>query len=132
AQTFSSVVTISVCRTPRTSTTLLLPYTSLFRSYEAEQANFSGPVVSTKHPGFTGTGYLDFQNSNGDFVQWTVSGVSAGTHTMDVRFANGSGATISVRVTVNGVNLSTNLSMPCTGANWEVWTIASSSGTLNA
>jgi glucose/arabinose dehydrogenase len=118
---------------PATGTT----YTATFQEtvvtlFEAETASFTGPTVSTKHPGFTGTGYLDFTNSNGDFVQWTVNAATAGSTPMAVRYANGGSSTIQVRVTVNGTNLSSNLSMPFTGANWEVWQTASFSANLAA
>jgi glucose/arabinose dehydrogenase len=100
--------------------------------FEAEAASFKGPIVTTKHPGFTGTGYLDFQNSTGDFVQWSVDAAAAGARAMNVRYANGGSGTISVRVTVNGTNLPTNLSMPFTGSGWTVWKTASFTANLNA
>jgi glucose/arabinose dehydrogenase len=112
--------------------TLTVSSVPVTQTLEAETATFTGPLVTTKHPGFTGTGYLDFQNSSGDFVQWTFNVAAGGTHAMSVRFANGGSSTISVRVTVNGVNLPTNLSMPFTGANWEVWSLANFSAGLNA
>jgi hypothetical protein len=99
---------------------------------EAETALFTGPLVTTKHPGFTGTGYLDFQNSNGDFVEWSFDVASGGSHPLKVRYANGGSTTIQVRVTVNGANLASNLSMPFTGANWEVWQDAAFSASLVA
>jgi glucose/arabinose dehydrogenase len=99
---------------------------------EAETALFSGPVVTTKHPGYTGTGYLDFTNNSGDFVEWTVNMASAGTVPMAIRYANGSGATIKVSVTVNGVVVNSGLSMPVTGTTWEVWSTAGFSAALNA
>ncbi|HXU80239.1 MAG TPA: PQQ-dependent sugar dehydrogenase, partial [Polyangia bacterium] len=100
--------------------------------FEAETAAFTGPLVSTKHPGFTGSGYLDFQNASGDFVQWTVNAASAGSAPLAVRYANGGSTTIQVRVTVNGTNLASNLSMPFTGANWEVWQTVSFTAPLVA
>jgi hypothetical protein len=99
---------------------------------EAEAASFKGPIVTTKHPGFTGTGYLDFQNSSGDFVEWTVNAASAGSRAMNIRYANGGSGTISVRVTVNGTNLPSNLSMPFTGSGWTVWRPASFTASLIA
>jgi hypothetical protein len=100
--------------------------------YEAESATISGPLVTTKHPGFTGTGYLDFQNNSGDYVQWTINVATAGAHPLHVRYANGGSGSISVRVTVNGTNLSSNLSMPFTGDGWTVWQDANVTATLNA
>jgi glucose/arabinose dehydrogenase len=129
---FRCVVTNSLGSATSNAATLTVSSAPTSQILEAETAAFTGPLVTTKHPGFTGSGYLDFQNSNGDFVQWTVSGVTAGTHTLDVRYANGSSGGISVRVTVNGTNLPANLAMPFTGANWEVWSTASFSATLTA
>jgi hypothetical protein len=129
---FRCVVTNSLGSATSNAATLSVSSAPVSQTLEAETATFTGPLVTTKHPGFTGTGYLDFQNSSGDFVQWTITGASAGTHTLDVRYANGGSSTIAVRVTVNGVNLASNLSMPFTGANWEVWSTASFSATLTA
>jgi hypothetical protein len=119
----SNSATLTVTATPPPPSTQIL---------EAETAAFTGPTVTTKHPGFTGTGYLDFANSNGDFVEWTFSMASAGSVPLKIRYANGGSSTIQVRVTVNGTNLASNLSMPFTGANWEVWQDAAFTATLAA
>src|SRR5262249_53666400 len=99
---------------------------------EAENAVFMGPAVSKKHTGFTGTGYLDFQNSSGDFVEWAANVASAGNHSLAVRYANGGSGSISVRGTVNGMNLPASLAMPVTGSGWTVWSMANFSANLKA
>src|SRR6266511_3522011 len=40
---------------------------------QAENATLSQAVVATNHTGFTGTGFVDYNNVTGSFVEWTVN-----------------------------------------------------------
>src|ERR687884_614676 len=57
---------------------------------EAESATISGGTVANNHPGFTGTGFVDYTNAAGGFVKFTVDAAQAGTATLTFRYANGS------------------------------------------
>ncbi|HSO39191.1 MAG TPA: TIM-barrel domain-containing protein [Labilithrix sp.] len=59
-------------------------------TYEAENAARTGPVNSTEYPGYSGTGFLDFQNAAGDFLEWTVNVPAAGNYPLEIGYANGS------------------------------------------
>lgn len=87
---------------------------------EAETSVRSGPVVSTAAGGFTGTGFLDFQGATGDWVEFRATLTYPTTVPLTLRYANGSGAPIPVKVTLNGANLNANLPLAPTGS-WSSW-----------
>ena len=70
--------------------------------YEAESATLSAATVATNHPGFTGTGFVDYTNAAGGFVEFSVSAAQAGNATLTFRYANGSTSARPVDVAVNG------------------------------
>ena len=47
--------------------------------YEAESATISQGTVATNHPGFTGTGFVDYSNVAGSYVEFSVPAAQAGT-----------------------------------------------------
>ena len=51
---------------------------------EAESCTLSQAVVATNHTGFSGTGFVDYNNVVGSFVECTVSAAAAGNATRDV------------------------------------------------
>jgi poly(3-hydroxybutyrate) depolymerase len=100
-------------------------------TYEAEAALLSGPVISTAHPGYTGTGFADYQNATGDFVEWTVNAPSAGSYTLAFRYANGGGTSRPLSIKVNGTVVNASLAFPPTGG-WGKWSTVSMTATLTA
>ncbi|MGI5247370.1 carbohydrate-binding protein [Dactylosporangium sp. CA-139066] len=98
--------------------------------YEAERATLSGPVASQEWPGFTGTGYADYQHASADYTEWTVTVGASGSHTLAFRYANGGGADRPLSITINGGSAA-NLSFPAT-ADWSTWSTVTRTVTLNA
>jgi len=88
-------------------------------SYEAESATLSHATVATNHTGFTGTGFVDYENAPGGFVEFQVSATAAGDATLTFRFANGTTAARGVDVSVNG-GPATSVSFAGTGS-WNTW-----------
>jgi hypothetical protein len=88
--------------------------------YQAESATLSGPVVATDDAGYTGTGYADYQNSNGDYVRWTINVPTAGVYTLMFRYANGGTGNRPLILTVDGTATAT-LPFAPTGS-WTTWT----------
>jgi alpha-glucosidase (family GH31 glycosyl hydrolase) len=58
-------------------------------TYEAENGARTGGTFSTQYPGYSGTGYVDYQHDTGDYVEWTVNVPSAGNYPIEIRYANG-------------------------------------------
>ncbi|MEU0572074.1 glycoside hydrolase family 88 protein [Nonomuraea sp. NPDC005983] len=99
--------------------------------YEAENATVSQGVVESNHPGFTGTGFVNYDNVAGSSVEWTVNSAAGGPVRLVFRYANGTTADRPMNVTVNGTAVAAGQSFPGTGA-WTTWRTAALQVTLNA
>jgi hypothetical protein len=99
--------------------------------YQAENATISQGTVATNHLNYTGTGFVDYTNVTGSYVQFTVNAASAGTYTLTFRHANGSTANRPMAIAVNGSTVNGNLAFNPT-ANWDTWADVSVTATLNA
>ena len=71
--------------------------------YEAEDATLNRGVVEANHAGFTGRGFVNYDNVTGSYVQWTVSAPAAGPAQLGIRFANGTTTGRPMNIAVNGV-----------------------------
>jgi hypothetical protein len=98
--------------------------------FEAEDARLSQAVVARNHTGFTGTGFVDYANVAGSFVEWTVPRTAAGSVTLTIRYANGTTANRPMAVSVNGGTART-VSFPGTGS-WNTWRTATVTVSLRA
>ncbi|MFG1606341.1 TIM-barrel domain-containing protein [Actinoplanes sp. NPDC049265] len=99
--------------------------------FSAEDATRGGAVVGTRHPGYTGNGYADFVNASGDFVEWTVTVATAGSHTLTFRYANGGSTDRPLAIAVNDSTVAAAQSFPPTGA-WPAWRTSTLTTTLPA
>src|SRR3989440_1857679 len=99
--------------------------------YEAESATLSQATVATNHPGFTGTGFADYNAVAGSYVEWTVGAANAGTFSVTIRYANGSTGNRPLTIAVNGANQRANLAFNTTGS-WNTWQTVTTTLTLAA
>jgi hypothetical protein len=99
--------------------------------YQAENATISQGVVESNHLNFTGTGFVNYDNVSGSYVQFTVVPQTAGSATLTFRFANGTTTNRPMSISVNGTVVNANLAFNGTG-NWDTWANASVTATLNA
>jgi len=100
-------------------------------SYEAENATVSQGQVDADHTGFTGTGFVNYGNVAGSYVEFTVDAAAAGTSNLTFRYANGSTADRPMDIRVNGALVADDLSFPVTGA-WTTWRTVSRAVPLRA
>jgi glucose/arabinose dehydrogenase len=99
---------------------------------QAENATISQGVVESNHLGFTGTGFVNYDNVTGSFVEFAnVSSAAAGPASLTFRFANGTTTDRPMSVTVNGAVLVATQSFPGTG-NWDTWQEITLNATLRA
>jgi hypothetical protein len=87
---------------------------------EAESATLNNAVTGSGWPGYTGSGFVDFINSTGDFIQWTYHKPDVGNVALQFRYANGSTANRPLKLEVNNVEINPGLAFPPTG-NWTTW-----------
>ena len=98
--------------------------------YESETATIGQGVVESNHAGYSGTGFVNFDNVVGSYVEYSVNAAQAGTHTLTFRYANGTAVDRPLKVTVDGGDKGT-VSFP--GSNdWTNWQTASIDVTLTA
>lgn len=100
--------------------------------FQAENATISQGVVESNHAGFTGTGFVNYNNVTGSFVEFpNVSSAAAGPASLTFRFANGTTVDRPMSITVNGTVAAANQSFPGTGA-WTTWQEITINATLRA
>lgn len=88
--------------------------------YEAE----SSPAVCTgtidsDWSGYSGSGFCNGTNASGAYAQFTVNAASAGSATLNIRFANGTTSARPASLSVNGTTVQTP-SFEATGS-WSAW-----------
>ncbi len=98
--------------------------------YEAEAGTITSGVVESNHSGFSGSGFVNFNNAVGSAVQWTVNAAEAGSATLVFDYANGTTVNRPLNITVNG-GAPAALSFPGTGA-WSLWKTSHVTVNLNA
>ncbi|MDI1466317.1 CBM35 domain-containing protein [Catellatospora sp. KI3] len=99
--------------------------------YEAESASLSSARAASDHPGYSGSGFVDYDNTWGSWVQWNVTAPKAGQATLVLRFANGSGRSRTMSISVNGAPVLVDLLFDDTRA-WENWQSRTVTIQLNA
>jgi hypothetical protein len=104
---------------------------SVIQTLEAETAVLSGTQVATNHPDFMGTGFADFINLSGDYVEWTFNKAEAGSALLSFRYSNGKETDRPLQLEVNGVIVNPNLSFPTTDS-WIDWATVTAAANLNA
>ncbi len=88
--------------------------------YQAEDAQITGAIVKSQHFGFTEGGYVDFINSTGDNLTFTIDITEIGVHYLDFRYASKSGNR-PLSIEIDGVEEYASFKFPKTGA-WNQWT----------
>ncbi len=88
--------------------------------YEAENATISQGTVATNHTGYSGTGFVDYTNVTGSYVEWSINAAATGTATVAIRFANGTTTNRPMDIAVNGTVVAAGKAFNPT-ANWDTW-----------
>jgi hypothetical protein len=101
--------------------------------YEAETAPaVCQGSIDSNHGGFSGSGFCNGDGAVGAYAEFTVDAETAGTATVDVRFANGhtSGDVRPANLIVNGATVGT-VTFESTGA-WSTWSTTTVTVPLDA
>ncbi|MEW4427956.1 MULTISPECIES: carbohydrate-binding protein [Paenibacillus] len=90
-------------------------------TYEAETGTtLTDAVIETLYPGYTGTGYVNFNAYTGSAIQWNaINNTITGTKNVKFRYALESG-TRNLDIFVNGTKVISNEPFPATGS-WSTW-----------
>jgi hypothetical protein len=101
------------------------PLPPLELRYEAERATIHGGTVASTYGGFTGSGYVDFDDAPGGYVEWRVFAFRTGPAALNIWYANATPASRPMDVTVNGGAVAPGLGFDRTPAwtDWETRTL---------
>ena len=88
--------------------------------YEAEDATLSKAVPMSNHKSYTGTGFVDYTNATGGYVEFTVNSPTASTATLTLRYANGTTSNMPMDIQVNGKVVAKALAFNNT-LSWDEW-----------
>ncbi|MFI1396236.1 cellulase family glycosylhydrolase [Streptomyces sp. NPDC020681] len=100
-------------------------------THEAESAAISQGVVESNHAGFTGSGFVNYNNVTGSYVEWTVNAAQAGSVGLTLRYANGTTANRAMDISVNGSLAADEKAFGGTGA-WTTWKTTTVTANLKA
>lgn len=89
------------------------------QNLEAEQAELIGVRRSSDHAGFSGSGFVDHFDSPSDALRWELPQSEAATVTLVFRYANGSGASATRSLRVDGEQLAKLHFNPL--SDWDQW-----------
>src|SRR6185369_12976865 len=94
---------------------------------EAENATLVGALAKNNIAGYSGTGFADYINASGDYVEWTFTNPTATTRTLGFRYGS-TGSARNLSITVNGTVVNAALAFPSTGTltNWTILNMTAS------
>ncbi|MFJ6674792.1 carbohydrate-binding protein [Actinosynnema sp. NPDC091369] len=127
ASVAASVATFAVAAITAVSTS---PAHAATVRYEAESATCDGTIASN-HSGYSGTGFCDSAGAVGASAQFTVTAASAGTATLDIRYANGNTVGRPADISVNGTVRHAGVAFDSTGG-WNTWATRTLTVPVNA
>jgi alpha-L-fucosidase len=98
--------------------------------FEAETATVFHGTVDSDHAGYSGTGFVNYTNEVGSYVEFTVPDATAGPATLTFRYSNGTAANRPLAVSVNG-GPAVTVNFASTGV-WTTWADSTVTVNLNA
>lgn len=117
-------------KTASSTITVSNPVTASTYQAESFTAQSTGNINTTQFSGYTGSGYIDYGNFSGAWIEWNnVTSSQAGSRTLTFRYANGSTVNRTCNITVNGNSAGTVSFAPSSA--WTTWKTMSITVTLN-
>ena len=93
---------------------------NFFLVLEAEDQIWGNAVIESNHSGYSGTGFVNTENSIGTWVELSFSVPTSGDYLIRVRYANGGNNNRGQQIVVNGQEQVNSQVFPSTG-NWSTW-----------
>ena len=88
-------------------------------TYEAELALLSGPQVARNHEGYSGSGFADYVNPTGDYIEFSITVEADGLYDLGFRYALGRSTSRPLQLAVDG-EVITTIDFSSTG-DWASW-----------
>ncbi|WP_010680972.1 SGNH/GDSL hydrolase family protein [Acetivibrio cellulolyticus] len=89
-------------------------------TYEAEQATITNGVLETTNTGYSGSGYVNYNNEVGSYVEWNVNAPTSGSYKLVFRYSNGTTVSRPMSIAVNGNIVKSSMDFGTT-TNWTTW-----------
>jgi len=105
---------------PADSKPIVTPIPSIELIYEAEQATLYNAFLETIHEGYTGSGYVNYNNEYGGYIEWNVNIAKSGAYKLTFRYANASNVNRAMQISVNNSVVKEGMDFYPTGA-WTTW-----------
>ena len=83
---------------------------------------YSGSI-DNNHAGFTGDGFVNTDNAQGQYIQWQVELLAAADCSLQWKFANGAGDNRYGSIIINGEPVNGFVDLPATGT-WDTWDVS--------
>jgi len=86
---------------------IVVPASAAATLYEAESATISQGTVDSDHAGFTGSGFVNYTNITGSYVEFSITLAEASNASLVLRYANGTTTNRPMTIAVNGATIAT-------------------------
>ncbi|MGD8778462.1 MAG: T9SS type A sorting domain-containing protein [Ignavibacteria bacterium] len=94
-----------------------------FTVYEAEESSFYKAAVEIEHAGFSGSGYVNFDNEPGGYIELIFTMQEEARQNIIVYYANGSGSNRLMEFDINGTLDTADFNSTTEWTNWQTQTI---------
>jgi len=91
--------------------------------YEAENAVIYHGIFENIHKGYSGSGYVNYDNEVGSYVEWNVSVPVTGWYNIVFRYSNGTTVNRPMSIAVNGNIVQSSMDFNPT-ADWDTWNVS--------
>lgn len=88
--------------------------------YQAEDADLYNAEVETEHTGYTGEGYVNFDNETGSYIEFSIFMAVADSQMVTFTYASGASSSRPMTVLLNDAELASAPEFAPTGA-WTTW-----------
>lgn len=89
-------------------------------TYEAEQASITNGILETINTGYTGSGYVNYNNEVGSCVEWNINIPTSGSYKTTFRYSNGTTISRPMSISVNGNIVQSSMDFSAT-TDWTTW-----------
>lgn len=87
---------------------------------QAEDAILYSSIFENIHSGYTGSGYVNYNNEYGSYVEWKINVAKYGTYKLIFRYANETSQNRAMSISINGEKVLNSLDFNSTGS-WSSW-----------
>src|SRR5436305_14307932 len=96
---------------------IVVPASAAATLYEAESATISQGTVDSDHAGFTGSGFVNYTNITGSYVEVSITATAASNASLIFRYAHGTTTNRPMNIVVNGATVGSDLAFGGTGSS---------------